>query len=154
MAPTQSKLAQPEISGPRKRKVSSRITDENFVGAESNVVTKRLKLSALSANAGHVQAASVERQQRQQRQASVEDVEDQSDVPVNNPPENPNAVLEAADESDEDVEDNPPPLEDTVPYGEDDDEDDEDEPEIVKKPIETAEAQCGKSNKRRYKKLT
>ena len=37
---------EPEITGKRKRKVSSRITDDNFIGAESNAVTKRLKLSA------------------------------------------------------------------------------------------------------------
>jgi hypothetical protein len=143
MAPVQSKLTQPEISGQRKRKVSSRITDENFVGAESNAVTKRLKLSA---NAGLAQTASAK---RQQRQASVEDVEDESDIPMNNPPKNPNVLLETADGSEDDVEmleDDPPPLEDTEPYGEDDD-DDDDEPEIVEKPIETAEAQRGKSNK-------
>jgi hypothetical protein len=49
MAPAQSKLAaaQPEIvPGQQKRKASSRITDENFVAAESNAVTKCLKLLA------------------------------------------------------------------------------------------------------------
>jgi len=50
MAPAQSKLKQTEISGQRKRKVSSKIIDENFVGAESNAVTKRLKLSATAAH--------------------------------------------------------------------------------------------------------
>ena len=57
MAPAQSKLArplvtQPERTGQRKRKVSSRITDEKFIGAETNVVTKRLKLSANAACVG------------------------------------------------------------------------------------------------------
>ncbi len=46
MAPSFSKLSQPQITGSRKRTASSRITDENFIGAESNAVTKRLKLSA------------------------------------------------------------------------------------------------------------
>jgi hypothetical protein len=51
MPPAPTKLAiplstEPEITGKRKRKASSRITDDNFVGAESNAVTKRLKLSA------------------------------------------------------------------------------------------------------------
>ena len=52
----------------QKRKASSKITDENFVGAESNAVTKRLKLSADTA-----QAMAIKHQQRQ----SVEDVEDE-----------------------------------------------------------------------------
>ncbi len=65
---------------------------------------------------------------------------------MNNPPKNPNSLLEAADGSD-DIEmpdDDPPALEDTEPYGEDDDEDDDedDEPEVTK-PVETAEAQRG-----------
>jgi hypothetical protein len=40
MALAHSKPIYTEITGQRKRKPSSRITDENFVGAESNVVTK------------------------------------------------------------------------------------------------------------------
>ena len=142
MAPAQSKVLQPEITGQRKRKASSRITDENFVGAESNVVTKRLKLSAEAA-----QAAAIK---RQQRQPSVEDDEDQDSTPTNNPPKNPNCLLEAADGSDDNVEmldDDPaPPLEATEPY-DDDMEDDDDEPEITK-PVETAAAQRGESIKK------
>jgi hypothetical protein len=105
------------------------------------------------ANAGHSQAASVK---QQQRQASVEDVEDQSSIPVNNPPKNPNALLEAANGSDDDVEmleNDPPPLEDTEPYGEDDEDEDEDEPEIVEKPIETftlLQNSCPKSGHRQF----
>ena len=141
MAPSFSKLSQPQITGSRKRTASSRITDENFIGAESNAVTKRLKLSAIGK--GDTSRAAVK---PRQRQASVEDVDDKESTPVNNPPKNPNSLLEAANGSD-DIEmpdDDPPALEDTEPYGEDDDDDDDDddEPEVTK-PVETAEAQRG-----------
>jgi hypothetical protein len=135
MAPAQSKLAAPLATGPqittqRKRKASSRITDENFVGPESNAVTKRLKLSADAARAASVK--------RRQRQPSVEDVEDEDSLSVNSSPKNPNTLLEAMDES-EDIE----MLDDPTPAFEDFEEDDDEEPE-VSKPIETAEAQRGK----------
>lgn len=144
MAPAHSKPIQTQLTGQRKRKASSRITDENFVGAESNVVTKRLKLSA---NRDTAQAAAVK---PQQRQASVEDVADQDSTPVNNPPKNPNVLLEADDGSDdvEMPEDDPAPALEDVEPDEDDDEDDEDdesEPEVTK-PVETAEAQRSESN--------
>jgi hypothetical protein len=136
MAPAQSKHAapiQPEITAPRKRKASSKITDENFVGAESNVVTKRLKQSA--------DAARDAAEKRQQRQPSVQDLdpEDEDTVPLNNTPKNPRAVLEAANGSD-DVEmlDNDP----APPH--DSDEDDMYGPEVAK-PIETAEEQRSES---------
>jgi hypothetical protein len=142
MAPAHSKPIQTEITGQRKRKASSKITDENFVGAESNVVIKRLKLSA---NRDTAQVAAVK---PQQRQASVEDVADQDSMPVNNPPKNPNVLLEADDGSD-DVEmpdDDPAPaLEDVEPDEDDNDDDDEDQPEVTK-PVETAEAQRSESN--------
>jgi hypothetical protein len=136
MAPAQSKLLQPGISGQRKRKPSTRITDENFEGAESNAVTKRLKLSAATTQAKTVK--------RQQRQASVEDIEDEDGTSVNNPPRNPNALLEAADGSDDEVEQDDPAraLEEVEPYGDDDN--DDEEPEITE-PVETAEAQRGQS---------
>ena len=138
MAPAQSKLAASLATGPptttqRKRKASSKITDNNFVGAETNAVTKRLKLSADAARAASVK--------RRQRQPSVEDIDDEDSVPANSSPKNPNTLLEAVDGSD-DIEmlDNP------TPGLEDDDDKGEDEPE-VSKPIETAEAQRGKSVK-------
>jgi len=142
MAPAQSKLAASLATGPststqRKRKASSKITDDNFEGAETNAVTKRLKLSADMARAASAK--------RHQRQPSVEDVDDEDSVSANSSPKNPNTLLEAVDGSD-DIEmlDNPTPgLEDVE---EDDDDEGEDEPE-VSKPIETAEAQRGKSVK-------
>ena len=71
MAPAPSKLAKPltqqlEITAWQKRKALSRITDENFVGAERNIVTKHLKLSADATWAAATK--------HQQRQPSVEDV--------------------------------------------------------------------------------
>jgi len=112
MVPAQSKLArplamQPERMGQWKRKVSSRITDENFVGAKTNMVTKQLKLSA---NATGVASVAVK-----QRQASVEDGDDDDEImSVNNPPKNPNVLLEAADRSDDNDDMDPAPeLEDT-----------------------------------------
>jgi len=127
MAPAQSKLSQPEISGPRKRKVSSKITDDNFVGVESNAVTKRLKLLANVAHAAPTK--------RQQRLASVEDDEEEIDVPINIPPKKPNAVLEAADGSDDDI---------TITNNPLDSEADEDKDMEI---TETAEAQYGESIK-------
>ena len=146
MAPVQSKLSQPGITGQRKRKPSTRITDENFVGAESNAVTKRLKLSAANPT---TQAKTVK---QRPRQASVEDIEDEDSIPVNNPPKNPNTLLEAVDGNEDgiEIEDDPAPaLEDTKPYGDDDDEDDEDDDEEPEheKPVETAKAQRGQSQK-------
>src|SRR5277367_6189458 len=134
MAPAHSKLMRPipAITAQWKRKVSSKITDENFIGAESNAVTKRLKLSADAAQAAV---------KHRHRQPSVEDVDDEDTISVNSSPKNPNAVLEAADGSD-DVEmlDNEaaPALGD---YEEDDD--DEDDQEVT---VETAEEQRSEPN--------
>ncbi len=80
MDPAQSKIArplatQPEKQGSWKRKVLSRVMDENFVGAETNVVTKHLKLSA---NATRAASSTAEK-----CQASVEDVEDDENILVN-----------------------------------------------------------------------
>ena len=138
MAPSHSKLSQPEITGPRKRKASSKITDENFIGAESNVVTKWLKLLAKEKH-DTARAAAVK---PQQRQASVVDANDEDSTLMNNPPKNPTRVLEAADGSD-DIEmlDGDPP---TGPYGDENNGDDESK---VTKPVETAEAQRGESGK-------
>ena len=113
--------------------------DENFVGAETNVVTKRLKLSANATRTAGSTAA--------KRQASVEDVEDDDNILINDSPKNPNALLEAVD-GDDDVDMDPAPaLEDVEPYGDDDDDDgddDDEEPEIIM-PEETAEAELGES---------
>lgn len=82
-------------AAPRKRKASSKITDKNFVGAESNVVTKRLKQSADAARAASLAA---------KRKPSVEDEDDDENtvtLPVNIPPRNPQAILEAANGSDD-----------------------------------------------------
>ena len=127
-----------------KRKVSTRIIDENFVSAKTNVVTKWFKLSA---NATSVASIAVK-----QRQASVEDDNDDEIMSVNNPPKNPNVLLKATDGSDKD-EDNMDlalELEDTEPYGEDDDNDDDDKPEIIKS-VEMAETQQGESMYHRRK---
>jgi hypothetical protein len=149
MAPAPSKLAGPSTTqsnservGQRKRKPSSKITDENFVGAETNVVTKRLKSLADAARASRATAVN-----HQQTQSSVEDVEDEDNSPVNNSPKNPNAVLEAADGSeDSDVEllDKDPELEDAEEGG--DDGDDMDEP-WISKPPESAREQRRESKK-------
>lgn len=134
MAPKPSKhvnsaAIQPDIAATRKRKVSSKITDNNFVGAESNAVTKRLKQSAGTTAAA---AAAVK---HQNRQPSVQDdVDSDSDiVPLNNPPRTPNADLDAADGTDDvEMADNDPDL-------------DEDTPEVAK-PIETAKEQLSETN--------
>jgi hypothetical protein len=77
MAPTRSKLVATPITQyeRRERKVSYKITDENFVGAESNAVTKRLKQSADTARAAAVK--------RRQREPSVEDDEEEDATSMN-----------------------------------------------------------------------
>ena len=143
MAPAPSKLAvplamEPEITVQRKRKASSKITDKNFVGAESNAVTKRLKLSADTAHAASAK--------HRRRQSPVEVIEDEDSAPVDSSPKNPNALLEAVDGSD-DVEtlgDHPAPALKDI----EEDDDDEDELEVTK-PVETAEAQRGESIEKR-----
>jgi hypothetical protein len=71
MAPAPSKYATPETTAPRKRKASSRITDENFVGAETNIVTKRLKQSA---DAHRAAAAAAEKKQLSVQEDDSEDI--------------------------------------------------------------------------------
>lgn len=82
-------------TAPRKRKASSRITDEDFVGAESNAVTKRLKQSADATRAAAAK--------HQKRQPSVVDLDEDTDddAPLNNPPKNPHSIIEAANGSDD-----------------------------------------------------
>lgn len=140
---TQSNL---EIVGQRKRKVSSIITDENFVGAESNVVTKRLRANAAQA---HQNVAAKNVAVGRQSQASVEDTIDEDDSPVNNSLKSSslNTVIEAMDRSgNSNVEllDNDPEVkdaeEDAKEYSVDGDEDNEE----AKSP-ETPREQHGKS---------
>ena len=93
MAPAPSKLAVPvttqtRITAGQKRKASSRITDENFVGPESNTFTKCLKLSASAA-----QPTSVK---NQQRQLSVEEVEDKDRVSANHSPKKASNGMDSA----------------------------------------------------------
>src|SRR5712671_4196159 len=90
VVPPPPPLAMQTKTTARKRKLSSRIVDENFVGAESNPVTKHLKLSANAARAGSVKHYS--------RQPSVEDVEDEGGTSENI---SPNALLEATNGSDD-----------------------------------------------------
>jgi hypothetical protein len=128
MAPAPSKLApplttQPERTGQRKRKVSSRITDENFVGAESNIVTKRLKQASDAARAAAVK--------HHQRQLSVEDVEEEDSARGKNSPKEASSRAESDPAS--------------VP-GNAEESDDNDEPKLIE-PVETADKQRGKSNK-------
>ena len=66
--------------------------DENFVGAETNAITKHLKLSAKALPAASHTAAKCH--------ASVKDVEDDDNILVNDSPKNPNALLEAVDGDD------------------------------------------------------
>lgn len=118
----QALATQSEKKGSRKRKVSSKVMNENFVGAETNAVIKRLKLSAKALPAASRTAA--------KRHASVEDVEDDDNILVNDSPKNPNAILEAVDGDDN--------------IGDDEESNNvvDDEVEIAT-PEETAEAELG-----------
>jgi hypothetical protein len=124
-----------QINEHRKRKASSRITDENFVGAESNAFTKRLKQSANTTRTASVK--------HKKRQLSVKDVEDEDSASVNSSLTNPNAILEAADRADYSASS----LAVSVLDDDSDDDDSEDEPKVVDKPVETAGAQRGESIK-------
>ena len=73
MAPTPESPIAPQQTQ-WKRKPSYKITDKNFVGAESNAVTKRLKLSS---DATHAMAAKP--QQRQLSDANDDNTEDSED---------------------------------------------------------------------------
>jgi len=129
VVPPPPPLAMQTKTTARKRKPSSRMVDENFIGAESNPVTKCLKLSANAAQAGSVKCYS--------RQPSVEDVEDEGGTSENSSPKSPNALLKATDGSDDfKMLDKDPAL--TL---EDFEEDDEDGQEVLT-PVETAEAEC------------
>lgn len=161
MAPAPSKIVAPpatqtnsEKAGPpRKRKASSRITDDNFVGAESNAVTKRLKLLA-DATARASRATAVN---HLQRQASVEEVEEDNTSSGNNAPKNVNTVLEAADGSDDpELLGNDPSQtasERTDEPGGGDDEYEDGEPWITK-PVETPREQRRESNNPLLEKIT
>jgi hypothetical protein len=157
MAPKRANPAviQPQTgkTSQRKRKASSKITDDNFLGAESNVVTKRLKQSADAARA----ATAAEKHRK--RQPSVQDSEEEDDtVPFNIAPKNPHTILEAASASgpgstdDDDVDmymsDNLAPMAqpEDIKENRDLDEDvSEPEPDEAKH-VETADGQRGESN--------
>jgi hypothetical protein len=139
MAPAQPKLTTPLITQhdiKRKRKASYKITDKNFVGAESNAVTKRLKLSA---DATQATAA-----MKQQRQPSVKDTDNEDSLnSISSSPKTPNTVLEAADRSDG-------VTVETLDSDEDGSESkdlDEDDDLVITKAVETAKEQCRESNK-------
>lgn len=154
MAPKQANPAviQPQAgkTSQRKRKASSKITDDNFLGAESNVVTKRLKQSADAARA----ASAAEKHRK--RQPSVQDIEEEDDaVPFNIAPKNPHTILEAASASgpgstDDDASD----VDMSAPMAQPEDieenrdlDEDVSEPEPDKaKHVETADGQRGESN--------
>lgn len=91
MAPTPSKITNPLITQHdirRKRKASYKITDKNFVGAESNAVTKRLRLSADAAQ------AVAEKQLQRQSRVDSEDIDNNDSTSVNS---SPKGLLEVAD---------------------------------------------------------
>jgi len=140
MAPAQSKLAalavplvtQHEMR--RKRKASYKITDVNFVGAESNAVTKRLKRSADSARAAT--AVAVKDRVSGQRQSSLVEVEDTISESTISSPKTPSALIEATDRS-SDIES------DERPDNGESDDDNDDCSEVVTKSAETAEEQRG-----------
>ena len=133
--------------------MSSKFTDKNFVGAESNVVIKQLKLSANCEKATEVAVV-----KPQIWWASVEDSDDQDSAPVNIPPKSPNVLLEVDDanveiqaptltneEEDNANEDKDNTEEDKDNADKDEDNADKDEPEATK-PVETAKAQHSESN--------
>ena len=117
----------------RKRKVSSKIMDKDFDGAESNTFTKHLKQSA---NAAH--AASAKWKRRQLSAEDAEDTKDEGSTP-NGSTKSLSPILEAADG-------NGHPASALEDFGEEEDDDDDDKPEEYK-PVETAEAQCSESIK-------
>jgi hypothetical protein len=138
MAPAHSKITPPlrtQHETQRKRKLSKKITDEDFVGAESNAFTKRLKLAANNAL------------KRQQTQSSVDDIEDED----RNSSLKACSTIEAVDKSDDiDIEaaDKSDDVGIKEQYNVDSEEEgDGDDPKVVTNQVETAEEQRGESNK-------
>jgi hypothetical protein len=138
MAPASSKLAVPFIAEHethRKRTVSKRITDENFVGAESNAFTKRLKLTA--DNAG---AASLKWKQ-------TKSLVDKDSKTKESSPETPSSTIEAAasrrDDTDRSDDADRSDVTDTEELG---DGETECEAEMNAETAETPEEQRGESN--------
>ena len=117
----------------RKRKVSSKIMDEDFNGVESNTFTKHLKQLANAAC-----TASAKQKQRQLSAEDAKDTEDEGSTP-NGSPKSLSPILEAADRNDH-------PASALEDFGEEEDDNDNDEPEEYK-PVETAEAQRSESIK-------
>ena len=140
MAPAQSRLTTPLITQHDikwKRKASYKITDKNFVGAKSNAVTKRLKLSADDATQA---AAAIKRR----RQSSVKDTDDEnSSNSTSSSPKAPNTILEAADRSDDVTVETLDSDEDGTKSKDSEEEDDL----VVIRHVETAKEQCHESNK-------
>jgi hypothetical protein len=153
MAPAQSKpVAIPitQYEG-RKRKVSYKITDENFVGAESNAVTKRLKQAAAAAETARATA-----EKCKQRESSVEDDEDHT-LSVNNLTKDPSVdrsvrSVRSADRSTRSVRSadtgrsvqrGDALMLDSGDLDKEDSDDDDNRPDVISKPVETAEKQRG-----------
>ena len=163
--------AAPEISGPRKRKLSTKATTNGDPQArkrqKSGTTVKKTVTAALTAvkngvtaaltkkktsktATGTSKAASVApnrasakgREKNPQKRASVEDIADDSDDIPSNPPQNPKHILEAVDGSDDDDQDPAPELIEVDDDDDDDEEDDGDEDETnLEAPEESAEAE-------------
>jgi hypothetical protein len=94
-----------EVSGPRKRKLSTKVATNSDPAAE------RKKQKLVSKKQGTKPAPTKKRNTtkpvakpaQQQRQPSIEEIEDESDHNTSVPPRNPLNILEAADGSDDDV---------------------------------------------------
>jgi hypothetical protein len=105
----------PEASGPRKRKLSTKV----ITNGDPEVERKRKKLetkkqSTKQASTQKLKKAAMKPAPRPQRPSiEVEEVEDESDYHTSVPPHNPKNILEAADGSDDDVVITAPPKKST-----------------------------------------
>jgi hypothetical protein len=105
----------PEASGPRKRKLSTKV----ITNGDPEVERKRKKLetkkqSTKQASTQKLKKAAMKPAPQPQRPSiEVEEVEDESDYHTSVPPHNPKNILEATDGSDDDVVITAPPKKST-----------------------------------------
>jgi hypothetical protein len=152
-----------EVSGPRKRKLSSKASTNgdplvqapkrkkltNAVKTRKDgtaALTQKKKPDGPSKTDTGTSKAATNRAfektsgKRTQKRATVEDVDDPDDERTSNPPQNPNHILEAADGSDNDSD----PAPEIISIASDDDNSDDEEANL-EEAEESAEAELGRN---------
>jgi hypothetical protein len=147
----------PDVSGPRKRKLSTKVT----TNGDPNVERKRKKSEQVQKKSHgtapapkkkpSTTATAVPKVAKQavqvapakpaprRRSVEVEEVYDEVDHHTSVPPRNPRHILEAADGSDDDMEEDPAP--ELITIDDDDEDENMDTEKVLETPEESAEAE-------------